>query len=185
MMMLVMLTLLAVNMFRGYGLQQKISGNTRDKEAAFHAAESAILHAESWISSGVALTTVSCAGNKLPPKSMQVCDTALTDPMEPDNWPAPFGYVPRAMNFDKQAGNSENAPGHAKFTYAKAPSIHIAYLGPTADGQKTLYAVTAVGYGGNGGTDATSSDTSKTGTTSVIQTVYGVAVAQIKELGAP
>ena len=36
--LLVMLTLLAISMFRGYGLQQKLAGNTREEAVARRAA---------------------------------------------------------------------------------------------------------------------------------------------------
>lgn len=50
--LLVMLTLLAISMFRGYGLQQKLAGNTREKQRAFEAAESALQYGEYWLPVG-------------------------------------------------------------------------------------------------------------------------------------
>ena len=46
---LVMLTLLAISMYRGFGLQNKIAANTREKERAFEAAESTLQYGEYWL----------------------------------------------------------------------------------------------------------------------------------------
>ena len=43
---LVVVTILAVSMFRSFGMQARIAGNTREKQRALHAAESAQEYAE-------------------------------------------------------------------------------------------------------------------------------------------
>ena len=51
MLLLIVLTILAMSMFRGYGTQQKIAGNVREKNRAVSAAVSAQQYAEYWLSS--------------------------------------------------------------------------------------------------------------------------------------
>jgi type IV pilus assembly protein PilX len=51
--LLLVVTILAVAIFRNYGMEEKIAGNTREKQRALHAAESAQQYAEWWLSSGL------------------------------------------------------------------------------------------------------------------------------------
>jgi len=47
--LLVIITILALSMFRSFGTQEKIAGNLREKERALHAANSAVQYAEWWL----------------------------------------------------------------------------------------------------------------------------------------
>ena len=49
---LIIMTLLALSMFRSVGLQEKIAGNTREKQRSLQAAESALQYGEWWLSQG-------------------------------------------------------------------------------------------------------------------------------------
>ena len=51
MLLLIVVTILAMSMFRGYGTQQKIAGNVREKNRAVSSAVSAQQYAEYWLSS--------------------------------------------------------------------------------------------------------------------------------------
>ena len=51
--LLLVITILALAMFRSMGLSEKISGNVREKERALHAAVVAEQYAEWWLSSSV------------------------------------------------------------------------------------------------------------------------------------
>ena len=48
--LLLVVTMLAISMFRSMGLDEKIAGNMRDKQRALNAAETAEQFAESWLS---------------------------------------------------------------------------------------------------------------------------------------
>ena len=48
--LLVVVTILAIGMFRSFGLDEKIAGNVREKQRALHAAEGAQAYAEWWVS---------------------------------------------------------------------------------------------------------------------------------------
>ena len=57
------LTMLAVSMFRSYGVEERIAGNTRDKQRARSAAISAQQFAETFLSTTTgSLTPTACAG---------------------------------------------------------------------------------------------------------------------------
>jgi len=58
MLLLVVVTLLAVAMFRSMGVGAKIAGNVREKQRALHAAESAEQYAVNWLSSNAANGTL-------------------------------------------------------------------------------------------------------------------------------
>jgi type IV pilus assembly protein PilX len=46
---LLVLSLLAVSMMKSFGMQEKIASNTREKQRAFEAAQSALRYGEWWL----------------------------------------------------------------------------------------------------------------------------------------
>ncbi|HTX24264.1 MAG TPA: PilX N-terminal domain-containing pilus assembly protein, partial [Steroidobacteraceae bacterium] len=50
MLLLLIITILAVSMFRSFGVQEMVAGNVREKQRALHAAEAAQQYAEWWLS---------------------------------------------------------------------------------------------------------------------------------------
>ena len=79
--LLSIVTILAVGMFRGIGVQEKIAGNLREKQLALHAAESAQQFAEWWLATGnnAATAPAPCDtvlnGNL---SQVQICSNKLT-----------------------------------------------------------------------------------------------------------
>ena len=47
--LLIVVTIIALSMFRSFGIQEKIAGNVREKQRALQAAESAQVYAEVWL----------------------------------------------------------------------------------------------------------------------------------------
>lgn len=139
--MLLMLTLLSVGMFRNLGLEERITGNTREKQHAFYAAQSALLYAENWLNQGNAGLPASCAGVSATPV---VCNTTSTPPqatLATTAWNTTFGtsYVP-------PTAVSQNTIAQ----YYAAPQFGITYLGPDpAKPGAYLYQVTSQGFGTN------------------------------------
>src|ERR1700719_4629228 len=76
--LLVVVTLLAVGMFRSFGLDEKIAGNVREKQRALSAAEMAEEYAEWWLANGLAGTPVTCASQVVDSTVGQVCTAAST-----------------------------------------------------------------------------------------------------------
>jgi type IV pilus assembly protein PilX len=146
--MLVVVTLLAVGMFRSFGLDEKIAGNVREKQRAVSAAETAEQYAEYWLASGNASTGIACAAGTFP-TTPQIC-TLATMLATPAALPWPIGvkyvYAPSAA----LTMNVQTTPVPGSYYYA--PAYSIAYLGTTSTG--TLYQIDAVGYGGSPDTAA-------------------------------
>ena len=60
--LLIVVTIIALSMFRSFGIQEKIAGNTREKQRALPAAVSAQQFAEWWLSNnGATSAPVPCA----------------------------------------------------------------------------------------------------------------------------
>src|SRR6267154_1467163 len=75
--LLVVVTILAIGMFRSFGLDEKIAGNTREKQRALQAAVSAQQYAEWWLSVGNAINLVSCSGSYLVTTGVPICTNTL------------------------------------------------------------------------------------------------------------
>jgi type IV pilus assembly protein PilX len=146
--LLIVLTIMALSMMRSYGIEERIAGNTRDKQRALNAAISAQQFAEIWLTSGVNTTTATCAG---PVQSTvgQVCNVPLTN-LNSLPWANRVTYT----NFQADGGNSVTASvvatGGTQGAYAAPPAFYIADMGIATYGGNTgeLYQINAVGYGG-------------------------------------
>jgi len=159
--LLIIITLLAVSMFRSLGTQEKIAGNLREKDRALHAAESAQEFGEWWLLQGnnAAIGAVPCTAGVLNGtlNQGQICsnwldrDLGITITNIPWVIAGPGGgrvgvsYQPQTMAVMSlnQAGTAANP------AYFDLPTFYIADLGPAFDGQGEAYRVDAFGYGSN------------------------------------
>lgn len=160
---LLMLTMLAVGMFRGLGLEERITGNTREKQHAFFAAQSALQSAELWLNSGNAGQGTACSMTSAT-VSPQICTTQTTPSLETlatTGWSCSFGttYAPPALAPQQNCNGVVSATGSVYMD----PQYAITFLGadPGSPGAY-LYQVTSLGYGGNANSMA------------VVQSVYSV-----------
>jgi type IV pilus assembly protein PilX len=136
--MLVVVTMLAIALFRSFGIDERIAGNMREKARALQAAETAEEYAEAWVAGGFATTPVACAaGTPVAYAVGQICTTA-TGLANPATLPWPTGvlYNPLTMPSD----------------LAQPPVYYITSLGPPGGGVQTpqsgiVYQIDAVGYG--------------------------------------
>ena len=87
--LLLVVTIMALSIFRSFGLQERIAGNTRDKQRALQVAESVQQYAELWIANssgapvavatGIASSADSvCAASGTMPTTPQICVNNLT-----------------------------------------------------------------------------------------------------------
>ena len=162
--MLIVMSLLAVAMFRSFTLQEQIAGNTREKQRALEAAESALLQAEWWLGSGTlgTMTGATCTANVANANNlatMKICSNALATPTQVP-WPARWEFTPTYLTAD--AGGGLTTGGDVN--YASLPSFYIQYLGPRPGGG-WLYRIHAAGYGGSESSVA------------VIESVFAVSTA--------
>ena len=97
--MLVVVTLLAVAMFRSFGTDEKIAGNTREKHRALNAAETAEQAAEAWLANGNGVVAVNCTAVLIYPAS-QICNSTMqTANVDPTvlPWAAGVSYTAPMM----------------------------------------------------------------------------------------
>ena len=154
--LLIVVTLLALGMFRSFGLDEKIAGNVREKHRALNAAETAEQYAEWWLSSGFGSVGIVCSA-LVPAATGQVCANPLsgfsgTGKVEavPLPWTAGVSYTPPAPS----AATAMNAPG-GQNAYYSTPTFYIQYLGAsptTLPG--VIYQIDAAGYAGSSDTAA-------------------------------
>jgi len=130
--LLLVVTILAAAMFRDYGVDEKIAGNSRDKEIALQAAESAEQYAEAWLvnHTGLGPSPVACSG---PLTTPSVCANQLTDAVSLP-WTSGYAYSPPTAN------------GFTNSITLSAPPVFYIYLTP-ATGKSWTYVIDAVGYG--------------------------------------
>ena len=144
--LLIVVTLLAVSMFRSFGLDERIAGNVREKQRALNAAETAENYAEYWLTNGNSSTGTSCTAF-VSSTVGQVCSNPLTTPTQIP-WAAGVHYIPvvgTAMNITTAGGQG---------TYYGTPSFYISYLGVSPNGLGNIFQIDAVGYGGSSDTAA-------------------------------
>ena len=175
--LLLVITILGIGMFRTYGIQGRIAGNTREKQRALHASETAQEYAEWWVSQaggGNATTGNVCAGvvTVSKPTDVQVCShqlstgSVVTGPWaDTDGNSVGYSYSPPGMQSD--------TPSKAGTYYVQSPMFYIAYLNGSYDKSSgTLtnnYRVDAAGYAGTSNTVA------------VVESTYQVQVTYTTE----
>ena len=159
---LVLMTILSISMFKSFGLQERIAGNTREKQRAFQAAQSTLKYGEQWLAQGNGGTGTPCSAilnaNATPPTT-QVCSNALSSsqtfsiPWQSGGADIGVQYTPPGMTVTTSGGVN---------TYAGTPRAYITALGQDSTGLAQLYQVTAMAYGGNANAVA------------VVQSVYAI-----------
>lgn len=141
--LLVVVTLLALGMFRSYGVQARIAGNIREKQRALQAAISAQQYGEWWLSSASNSAGAAVVCNSVLDANMnqgQICTNPIADPANHAAWNgAGVDYKPPGMTVAASGTN----------TYAQIPRFYITDIGTSATGSAEVYKVTAVGFGGS------------------------------------
>jgi type IV pilus assembly protein PilX len=140
--LLLVVTIIGMSMFRSFGMQEKIAGNTREKNRALNAAVSAQQFAENWLASGGATAPGLC--NAIASSNVgQVCTNT------PDNGfavaPWTVGGAAAAVRFDSFTGVTISGLNPGLSTYYQAPQFWITYLG--ISGTSTIYQIDAAGWG--------------------------------------
>jgi type IV pilus assembly protein PilX len=187
MLLLIIITILALSMFRSFPVQEKIAGNVREKERAFHAANSALQFAEWWLmqANNVANGDIVCGtqaallnGNlnegqicsnplyAFPPAAAGLVPDVKTVPWTVGGNPIGIQYTPNGLTV---AGNAQVTANDS--AYAAAPVYFIADLGAAGDAQGEAYQIDAYAYGGS------------TNTVAVVESIYEVAQGVVNRTG--
>jgi type IV pilus assembly protein PilX len=158
--LLLVLTILAVGMFRGMGMQEKMAGNVREKERALHAAQSAQQYAEYWLSNNMsALGTNSTCGGVVSATwaSVQICSNVLPQVVDTGTVATvPWTIGSKAVGFTYQPVGMQVASSAPTIgSYAGWPTFYISNVGVSAAGaNKEVYEIDAWSYGGANSTVA-------------------------------
>ena len=166
--LLIIITILAVSMFRSFGTQERIAGNVREKERALHAADSAQQYAEWWLltANNTAAGAIACIKTVIADATTgQICNQSIlnqygvgiTQAPNP-TWPVQVTYQPPGMLLDSQAVPA----GNTNPPYFAYPAFWITDLGTAADAAGEAYQIDAYGYG------------SAQSTLAVVESVYEV-----------
>lgn len=177
--LLIIITILALSMFRSFSTQEKIAGNLREKDRSLHAAVSAQQYGEWWLTQGnnTAVGAVACALGTLNANlgQGQICNqtpfqagfnvTQVGTTVPTAGWATQVQYVPPTMGVPGVAGTNGDPP------YFAAPGFYIADRGVAGDGAGEAYQVDAYGYG------------SAVGTVAVVESTYEVAQGVVNRGG--
>jgi type IV pilus assembly protein PilX len=159
--LLIVVTIIALSMFRSFGIQEKIAGNMREKQRALQAAESAQVFAEVWLTANAASTpSVPCPAAPALNANLgqgQICSQTLqAQGIDVTQVPWPFGvnFVPPLTNM--QISQTTSVANLANPTYFGTPTFYITDLGVSPDINRPgeIYQVDAYAYGGSANTVA-------------------------------
>lgn len=166
MLLLLVVTVIAVTMFRSFGEEEQIAGNVREKQRAFNAAVSAQQYAEWWLVNGTLPGSATCNG-LVNSDTGQVCTNTINFTQAP--WTIGIKYIPFSQTETTTYGTS-NQPSQG--SYYMAPLYYITDLGPATDAKSgnsgELYQVDAEGFGG------TSNAVAVVESTYLVSTNYGM-----------
>ena len=152
---LVVITLVAVAMFRGTGLMDRVSANARDKQRSFEAAQSALQYAEWWLSTTKPGTTSSAcsslaSGDTV--SNIHVCSNAIQSDFLSTAWTGGFTYTPpnlTSLSGTGNAGGQVSSSTDSDVKYFNLPGFYVTWLSYSSTKGGNVYQVTAYGYGGN------------------------------------
>jgi type IV pilus assembly protein PilX len=167
MLLLLVVTIMAMSMFRSFGMQEKIAGNMREKQRALQVAMSTQEYAEWWlitqsnaqraISMGVAADAAIVCPTSLQDANQgqgQICLNSLlsiTGLSSLTTWPnlafagtsnAGVAYTPPGFNYTGVDSNT-TIPD----IYAARPRFYIADLGALPTGRGEIYQIDAYSFG--------------------------------------
>ena len=164
MLLLIVVTIIALSMFRSFGMQEKIAGNMREKQRALQAAVSAEQYAEWWLSSTGAVSAPVTCSSQLSANlgEGQICANKLPL-VVPDVTAVPWqiaganvGVTFLPLNMNVVTTTSVTAANVQNPTYYSRPMFYISDMGPSKDASipGEVYQIDAVGYGGTANTAA-------------------------------
>lgn len=164
MLLLIVVTIMALSMFRSYGVEERLAGNTRDKQRAINAAISAQQFAEFTLASGTAPISGTCPAGVLP-TGIEVCTNNPAPNFMTLPWTSGATFSQFTSTPINGISNIVSATGTADVytagaltqsaSYVQAPIFYITDLGPNAGAPAgEVYQVDALGYGGSTNTVA-------------------------------
>lgn len=169
--LLMILTIIALSMFRSFATQEHVAGNLREKERSLHAAESAQQYAEWWLNqSSNATSTIACVAGTLSANANagQVCNQTPAQAgfnvtnVTATGWPIQVTFLPPGMSATAGTPGTGGDP-----PYALTPGFYITDLGKAADGLGEAFLIDAYGSG-------STAITATSATVAVVQSTYEI-----------
>ena len=160
MLLLVVVTILALAMFRAVGLEERIAGNTMEKQRALQAAVSAQQYGEQWLASNVMSSPpVDCSAQASSSTGAPaICTDILANSLDSGTtsnvpWYIGGGAVGYSYNPVNNSTSTNyfpiNTSGGSPNTYYAAPVMYISLLGQDATLPNAIdYSVDAWSYAG-------------------------------------
>ncbi len=169
MLFLVVMTLVALAMFRSTGLMDRISANARDKQRAFESAQSALQYAEWWLSNNSPKTaSTPCTGMASADTvtNIHVCSNPIqSDYLTATTWSNGFTYTPPNLTVPTgtfSGGTVTSSDPTTDVNYYHLPGFYLEYLGSSTPKGGYVYQITAYGFGGD------------TNTLSIVRSTYWI-----------
>jgi type IV pilus assembly protein PilX len=177
--LLLVVTIIALSMFRSFGIQEKIAGNMREKQRALQAAESAQVYAEVWLTNNSGTSAPCTTQLNANQGEGQICSNPLPAVPGIDVTQVPWQIAGQTvgtivspttvnMTFNNSATLTYSAANVANPSYFGKPTFYISDLGASHDTSEPgeLYQIDAYGYGGSQNTVAVVESTYVVSTTS-------------------
>ncbi len=175
--LMVVITLIAVAMFRGSGLQEKIADNLREKQRAFDIAQNTLTFGQNWLSAN-APAPIACADAAATHSHVANTPVVCT---QTSAYPPDTSTLMTDLQTET-AGTTYTPSGKAALTISQNggqdtiyayPRLFIQNIGIQAGTGSPLYRLTAVAWGGNSSTVA------------IVQSIYALPAAPgAKDLGS-
>lgn len=159
MLLLVVVTLLALAMFRGVGLEERIAGNTMEKQRALQAAVSAQQYAEQWLATNITSSpAVDCSGTASSSSAAPtICSNILANSLDSGTVTnVPWSVGGKAAGYSYDPVNTATSTNYFPVntaggldTYYAAPVMYISQLGIDATLSNAVdYRIDAWSYAG-------------------------------------
>jgi type IV pilus assembly protein PilX len=179
--LLLVVTIMALSMFRSFGMQERIAGNVREKQRALQVALTTQQYAEWWlvnlsnapraVQGGVAQDAgVQCANTLLDANQQQgqICENSLVSLLgsgtNPTTWPtlalagtstAGVMYTPTNYNYKDTSTNTVTTNfANIADVYINRPRFYVQDVGTLATGRGEIYQIDAYSFGESANTVA-------------------------------
>lgn len=158
-MFLVVLTMLSISAVRTATLQERMAGNSRDRNLAFQAAESALRAAEIYLRDQVVNTT---SFTDDPQAATAGANAGLFQKLEPDStyttrepgkaayWRSVFNWSVHSRQYDSDISNTAERPRYVIEYLGPMPSSSVKASTGTGSVQNDVFRITARGVGLSG-----------------------------------
>lgn len=143
---LLLLTIIGVSAMNTTQMQERMSGNLKDKTLAFEAAETALIHAETWLAANVSSSVVT--GPAVAANGFYASGGCSTGNTYKPIWECVDWNGPNVIRFPGVPGGSAGGQNLLGVSAQPRYIFEQLALGPAGPGQRRVVRITARGVGG-------------------------------------